>query len=207
MQQIGYFPISPCELVKTCNLCPDASTHKNIWDQIIESLLDDDTVEDLLQETDSTLTKAVHKCQGEKIHYTVPLRPLQYLRNLRTGNHNPLVEDVVLHPTQVGESNAQHTARYASTTKRSVILPKCVVADLDNTFPPLMVCNAPHIQDSMAFSPLMLVRTTHPEMDNIKHVTSSDPASSISLGVIAANGSFNTKLFQTLVLTFWLLER
>jgi len=48
----------------TCSLCSDACTQKNILDQIIEGLLDDDTVEDLLQEMDLTLTKAVHKCQA-----------------------------------------------------------------------------------------------------------------------------------------------
>jgi len=35
--------------------------------------------------------------------------------------------------------------------------------------------------------------TSHPELDNIKHVASSDPVPLIHLDVIAANGSCNTK--------------
>ena len=60
------FLISLRELVKTCNFCSDACTQKNIRDQIIEGLLHDDTVEDLLQETDLTLAKAVRKCQAQE---------------------------------------------------------------------------------------------------------------------------------------------
>jgi len=114
MQQVGEsfddFVVSLRELVKACNFCSDACTQKNIHDQIIEGLLDD---EDLLQETDLTLTKAVHKCQAQEaakkqratLHST--LRLLQHLRSLRTGNHHPLVKDVVQHPTQVGGPNVQ----------------------------------------------------------------------------------------------------
>jgi len=69
-QQVGEsfddFLVSLRELVKTCNFCSDACIQKNIRDQIIEGLLDDDTIEDLLQETDLTLTKAVQKCQAQE---------------------------------------------------------------------------------------------------------------------------------------------
>ena len=51
------------ELVKTCNYCSDTCTQKHIRDQIIEGLLDGDTVEDLLQEADLTLPKAISVCQ------------------------------------------------------------------------------------------------------------------------------------------------
>ena len=49
------FLVSLHQLVKTCNFCNDACTQKNIRDQIIEGLVDESTVEDLLQETDLTL--------------------------------------------------------------------------------------------------------------------------------------------------------
>ena len=39
---------------------------KNIRDQIIDGLLDADTTEDLLQEADLTLAKAVSKCQAQE---------------------------------------------------------------------------------------------------------------------------------------------
>jgi len=60
------FLVSLRELVITCNFCNDACVQKNIRDQIIEGLLDEDTVEDLLQETDLTLAKAVQKCQAQE---------------------------------------------------------------------------------------------------------------------------------------------
>ena len=42
------FLVSLQELVKTCNFCSETCTQKNIRDQIIERLLDSDTVEALL---------------------------------------------------------------------------------------------------------------------------------------------------------------
>ena len=52
------FLLTLLELVKTCNFCSDACTHKNIRDQIIEGILNGDTVEDLLQQKDLTLDRA-----------------------------------------------------------------------------------------------------------------------------------------------------
>ena len=60
------FLVSLRELVKTRNFCSDACTSKNIRDQIIDGLLDADTTEDLLQEADFTLAKAVSKCQAQE---------------------------------------------------------------------------------------------------------------------------------------------
>ena len=40
---------------------------KLIWDQIIEGLLDGDTIEDLLQEADLTLPKAISICQAREV--------------------------------------------------------------------------------------------------------------------------------------------
>ena len=69
-QQVGEsfddFLMSLRELVKTCNFCSDVCTNKNICDQIIEGILDADTTEDLLQETDLTLAKAISKCQAQE---------------------------------------------------------------------------------------------------------------------------------------------
>ena len=60
------FLVSLQEHVKTCNFCSSDCTNKNIRDQIIEGLLDADTTEDLLQETDLTLDRAITKCQAQK---------------------------------------------------------------------------------------------------------------------------------------------
>ena len=52
------------EMAKTCKFCSDTCMQKNIRDQVIEGLLDGDTVEDLLQEPDLTLTTAITKCRS-----------------------------------------------------------------------------------------------------------------------------------------------
>ena len=48
------FLVSLLELVKTCNFCLEACTQKNTRDEVIEGLLDGDTVEALLQENNLT---------------------------------------------------------------------------------------------------------------------------------------------------------
>ena len=59
------FLVSLHELAKTCKFCSDDCSQKNISDQIIEGLLDGDTVEHLLQEKDLTLDKAMTTCQAQ----------------------------------------------------------------------------------------------------------------------------------------------
>ena len=44
------FLVSLRELAKTCKFCSDQCIQKNIQDQVIDGLLDSDTVEDLLKE-------------------------------------------------------------------------------------------------------------------------------------------------------------
>ena len=60
------FLVSLRELVKTCNFCSDACIQKNIRDQIIKGLLDGNTIETLLQKTDLTLQRTIHKCQTQE---------------------------------------------------------------------------------------------------------------------------------------------
>jgi len=55
------------DLVKTCNYCSNECTQKHVGNQIIEGLLDGDTVEDLLQEADLMLTKAISMCQAWEV--------------------------------------------------------------------------------------------------------------------------------------------
>ena len=49
------FLLSLRELAKTCKFCSDECIQKSIRDQIVEGLMDGDTVEDLLKESDQTL--------------------------------------------------------------------------------------------------------------------------------------------------------
>lgn len=60
------FLVSLRELAKTCNFCSNQCTQKNIRDQIIEGLLDGDTIEDLLKEKDLTLDTTVTKCRAQE---------------------------------------------------------------------------------------------------------------------------------------------
>ena len=57
------FLVSLHDLVKTCNFCSDACTQKSLRDQIIEGLLDGNTVEAILQEKDLTLERTISKCR------------------------------------------------------------------------------------------------------------------------------------------------
>ena len=57
------FIVALRELAKTCQFCSEDCSQKSIRDQIIEGLLDGDTVEALLQEKDLT---TVTKCRGHE---------------------------------------------------------------------------------------------------------------------------------------------
>ena len=69
-QQLGEtfddFLVALRELAKTCKFCSDECTQKNIRDQIIEGLIDGDTVEVLLREKDLTLETTITKCRGQE---------------------------------------------------------------------------------------------------------------------------------------------
>ena len=54
------------ELAKTCRFCFNTCMQKIIRNQVIEGLLDGNTVEDLLQESDLTLTTAIKKCRSRE---------------------------------------------------------------------------------------------------------------------------------------------
>ena len=62
------FLVALHELVKTCNFCSDNCTRKNLCDQVIEGILDGDTrtVEDLLQEKDLSLARAIQIYQAQE---------------------------------------------------------------------------------------------------------------------------------------------
>ncbi len=52
--------------MKTCNFCSETCIQKNLRDQVIEGLLEIDTVETLLQEPNLTLATTVNKCQAQE---------------------------------------------------------------------------------------------------------------------------------------------
>ena len=61
----GYL-VSLRELAKTCSFCSDECTQKKIRDQVIEGLLDGDTVESLLREKNLTLKSTISKCRAHE---------------------------------------------------------------------------------------------------------------------------------------------
>ena len=60
------FLISLWELSKTCRFYSEMCTEKNVRDQVIEGVYDSDAVEDLLQENNLTLARAITKCHGKE---------------------------------------------------------------------------------------------------------------------------------------------
>ena len=60
------FLVSLRELAKTCKFSDNECIEKNIRDQIIEGIHDGDTVQNLLQEKDLSLSKAITMCQAQE---------------------------------------------------------------------------------------------------------------------------------------------
>jgi len=73
------FLISLRELAKTCKFCSDTCKEKSIRDQIIEGSNDGDMIEDLLQENDLTLSKAVTICRSREA-------AKKYRQDIHTGD-------------------------------------------------------------------------------------------------------------------------
>ncbi len=65
-ESLDDFLVSLRELAKTCHFCSEECTQKNIRGQIIEGLIDGDTVEALLQKKDLTLATTITKCRGQE---------------------------------------------------------------------------------------------------------------------------------------------
>ena len=65
-ESVDDFLVSLRELAKTCNFCTEACTQKSIRDQIVEGISDGDAIEELLQDRDLTLVKAITKCRAKE---------------------------------------------------------------------------------------------------------------------------------------------
>ena len=61
-----HFLVCLHELGKMCNFYFADCTQRNIRDQIIEGLLDADTIKQLLKECDLTLDRAISTCQAQE---------------------------------------------------------------------------------------------------------------------------------------------
>ena len=60
------FLVALREMTKTCNFCSPLCVQKNVRDQIIEGLLDKDTVEHLLRQQELSLDNAITICRAQE---------------------------------------------------------------------------------------------------------------------------------------------
>jgi len=58
--------VSLWELAKICNFCSEECSQKSIHDQIIEGLLDGDTIEELLKQQNLTLDATITTCRTQE---------------------------------------------------------------------------------------------------------------------------------------------
>ena len=65
-ESLDDYLVSLRELTKTCNFCSEECTQKSIRDQIIEGLLDGDTVEHLLRKHNLTLATTITMCRAQE---------------------------------------------------------------------------------------------------------------------------------------------
>jgi len=182
------FLTSLCELVKTCNFCSDNCANKNIRDQIIEGLLDADTTESLLQESDLTLAKAISKCQAQEaakrqcahLHeYTDSIVALHKLQDWK--NHSP---------TSLCQGCGTPT-HPAGRTQCPAYNQTCFNCQKVGHF--AKVCRS---RSSRQRGPPIPTRTTsHAKMSNIHHMASTDTAPLITVNITSANGSHDIKVF------------
>ena len=113
-----------------CKFCSDDCTRKNIRDQIIEGLLDGDTVEHLLQEKELNLDKAITTCRAQEAarssgqrwpppHVNLctsrPSSDTPTLRDSRSLNH---AQGVELASIRVVDNNVQHTTSHATIARK-----------------------------------------------------------------------------------------
>ena len=141
------FLVSLRELAKTCKFCSDEYIQKSIRDQIVEGLMDGDTVEDLLKESDLTLeatTYAVHKRQPNNsvqkslAHHlaTRPSKlstdPPQQVNNAHRPAHVPGVDH---HTTKEVGNDALHSMSPVVTVTNLATSPASVGADASNKHP------------------------------------------------------------------------
>ena len=65
-KSFDYYLVSLRELAKTCNFCSAECSQKSIRDQIIERLLDGDTIEELLKQQNLTLDATITTCRAQE---------------------------------------------------------------------------------------------------------------------------------------------
>ena len=176
------FLVALRDLVETCNFCSVACTQKNLRDQIIEGIIDGDTVEALLQEPDLTLAKAISKCQAQEAakkqhvdifhHHLESVAALRYNRG-KSNAQTMTCPGCGAKPHPAGRSQCpafNQTCFHCS--KVGHFAKVCRSRQLDTP---------PNQQNSKPAS-----------LSNIRYVASTHPAPTIPIQIVSPNGSTTT---------------
>ncbi|XP_065896213.1 uncharacterized protein [Dysidea avara] len=184
------FVLALRELVKTCNFCSNDCTRKNIRDQIIEGILDGDTVEDLLQEKDLTLDRAMQVCQAQEAakrqrasmssgyHDSVAA-----LKNPPPSRRKPLSQATSSHPpTCSGCGNKPH---FGGRSRCPAFGLSCNICGKLGHFAKVCCSKLPQPDTT----PTPVGTNALSLLSTIRHVTATDPAPKITLNISSLNGT------------------
>ena len=191
--------VSLRELVKTCNFCNDACIQKSICDQIIEGLLDGDTVKHLLQEKDLSLDKTIRMCQGQeaakKQQAAIQQGPSHLHESIAALKTHP--QRKVLSPQTLcpGCGAKPHPA---GRTQCPVYYVSCHNCKKVGHF--ARVCRSKPVQPTEVKPPQPSTSTLQFDspfsqesgLSNIHHVTTTDPGPKLQVKIITLNGAITT---------------
>ena len=186
-QQVGEafddFLVSLREFVKTCNFYSNGCTNKNIRDQIIEGLLDADTTEHLLQETDLTLAKTITICQAQEAAKKQRASMQSYSTESVAALHKPQDWKQRLPVSTCPGCGAP--AHPAGRTQCPAYNQTCFNCQKTGHFAKVCRSKVPRQRGP----PMETNTTSHTKLSNIHHMSSSDPAPMIPVNITSTNGS------------------
>ena len=192
------FLVSLRELVKTCYFCNDACTQKSLRDQIIEGLLDGDTVEHLLQEKDLSLDKTVHMRQAQeaakKQRAAIQKGPGNLHESVAALKTHPQKKTFIPQPLCPGCGAKPHPAGHTQC-------PVCVSCHNCKKLGHFSrVRRSKPIQPHPPWPYTSTLQSTQSNsslseqagLSNIHHVTSTYPAPKLKIDITALNGTTTT---------------
>ena len=185
--------------MKTCNFCSDACTQKSLHDQIIEGLLDGDTVEHLLQEKDLSLDKTVHMCQAQeaakKQRAAIQQGPGHLHESVAALKTHPQKKTFTPQPLFPGCGAQPHSAGRTQCPAYRVSCHNCKKLGHFSR-----VCHSKPIQPHPLRPYTSTLQSTQSDsycseqadLSNIYHVTSTDPAPKLKIDITTLNGATTT---------------
>ena len=200
------FLVALRELVKTCNFCSEMCTQKNIRDQIIEGIVEGDTIEHLLQQENLTLATAITSCRAQeaakkqRADITVPTSGA--ILAIRKPQHHKTQPNYPTPQTCPGCGARPHQGGRNQCPAYNQACRYC--HKLGHY---ARVCHAKQprqspVQPSMPPTSARAIRTQldiddelqPSRMYTIKQVTATDPAPTISIHLSSLNGSCDTNI-------------